>query len=357
MTTVVSERVSRTEEALAALRPDVRELTASVDAAVLRPSDESVLSYADRTRIALRVALVNERWEYADELADQLDSLAGDGAADAVRDVERWSGLPDSLQALLAHCEQVALDPADAGFDEIAELRAQGFSPAQVVAASQVVAYVSYRVRLLLGLSLVEQAGDGPVPAGPVNAIEAGATADGCELPTPAEAFQVLRWVPWVDPVAEPPESEAEPTPFHLTLLHDPQVLAERTALHNAITTGTSALDRADRELAALATSLINGCEYCAAVHGRRQAQLSGDQITAVALATAGPAAVADPRQRAVVDAASALARTPAALAAADIRRLHSAGLNVDDVRDLVAVSAMFAWNNRLLMTLGNAAA
>ncbi|MBB5153735.1 peroxidase-related enzyme [Saccharopolyspora phatthalungensis] len=352
--------MSRTQEALAVLRPDVREFTASVDAAVLRPADESVLSRADRARIALRVALVNEHAEYADELAEQLDSLAGEGAADVIRDVERWSELSESLQALLAHCEQVALDPVDAGFDEIAALRAHGFSSAEVVAASQVVAYVSYRVRLLLGLRLIEQADDGPVPPEPAYSIAVGATADGCELPTPAEAFPVLRWVPWVDPATAPEKSagaDEKRSPFYLTLLHDPQVLAERTALYNAIMTGTGALDRADRELAALATSLITGCEYCAGVHGRRQVQLSKDQVTSVALAKAGPAAVADPRQRAIVDAAGALAPTPAALADTDIRRLRAVGLSLDDIRDLVAVSAMFAWANRLMLTLGNPAA
>jgi uncharacterized peroxidase-related enzyme len=361
MTTAPSDRVSRTDAALAALRPDVREFTTSVDAAVLRPTDQSLLSWADRARIALRVALVNEHDEYADELAQQLDSLAGDGSADVVRDVERWSELPEPLQALLAHCEQVALDPADAGFDEIGALRASGFSSAQVVAASQVVAYASYRVRLLLGLRLIEQADDAPVPAGPVNTIEAGSTADGCQLPTPAEAFPVLRWVPWVDPVPTPEKSAdsdektpAKWSPFYLTLLHDPDVLEERTALYNAIMTGTGSLDRADRELAALATSLATGCGYCAGVHGRRQVQLSKDQVTSVALAEAGPAAVADPQHRAIVDAAGALAPTPAALAATDVRRLHEVGLGPDDVRDLLAVAAMFAWANRLMMTLGN---
>jgi alkylhydroperoxidase family enzyme len=65
----------------------------------------------------------------------------------------------------------------------------------------------------------------------------------------------------------------------------------------------------------------------------------------------------ASSRRRAldVVDVAGALTYTPAALTAADIRRLHAAGLDADDVHDLVAVSSMFAWDNRLIMTLGNA--
>ncbi|MFB9568841.1 hypothetical protein ACFFRS_17875, partial [Saccharopolyspora hordei] len=60
-------------------------------------------------------------------------------------------------------------------------------------------------------------------------------------------------------------------------------------------------------------------------------------------------------RQRAIVDAAAALAPTPAALTAAHLGRLRAVGLSADGVRDLVAVAAMTAWTNRLAMTLGNA--
>ncbi|MFC5833317.1 peroxidase-related enzyme [Nonomuraea insulae] len=181
-------------------------------------------------------------------------------------------------------------------------------------------------------------------------------------LPQASERFPVLTWHPWVE-AAAPPAKEAGAddktpakwSPFYLTLLHDPAVLAERTALYNAIMTGTGSLGRADRELAALATSLVTGCEYCASVHGRRQVQLSKDQVTAVALAERGAAGVTDQRQRAIVDVAAHAAVTPPALTVDDIHRLHAAGLDDDAVRDMIAVAAMFAWANRLMMTLGSA--
>jgi cysteine synthase A len=323
---------------LAGLRDDVREYTESVDAAVLRPTDDSVLSLADRARVALRTAQVNEHPAYAAELAGRLDELAGQGASDVVGDPARWTELPVPTQALLAHAELVALDPADAGQEDVDTLRAHGFTPAQIVAAAQVVAYVSYRVRLLT--ALIEQS-----------------TVDIGGLLPAAETFPVLRWVPWVDPPPAPEladgKTPAKWSPFYLTLAHDPLVLGERTALYNAIMTGPGALPREDRELAALAASLVTGCEYCASIHGRRQAQLAHDETVAVALATKGPDAVADPRQRAVVDAAGSLALTPPRLTAADAGRLRQAGLDDAQVRDLVAVAAMFSWANRLMMTLG----
>ncbi|MFC7341317.1 peroxidase-related enzyme [Saccharopolyspora griseoalba] len=327
-------------EMLSALRPDVRENAERADAAVLRPSDQSLVTTSDRLRIALRVALVNDDHACADELAAEIDD------AEVVRDVERWGSLPEPTQELLAYCEQVALDPADVGTDEIADLR-EHFSSAQVVAATQVAAYASFRSRLLSGLRLVAGCGDGPAAEAGV-VIEAGCSADGGDLSTPEEAFPQLKWASRI-------EGSSGDDQFASTLRHDPAALAAQTALREAIMAGRGSLDRADRELAALATSLVNGCEYCCGVHGRRQVELSGDRLTAVVLAEAGPAAIADPQLRAVVDAAGKLARTPAALAEPDVRRLHQAGLDADDVHDLVAVASMFAWDNRLIMALGNA--
>ncbi|GAA2338113.1 hypothetical protein GCM10009854_12890 [Saccharopolyspora halophila] len=327
-------------ETLSVLRPDVRETAERADAAALRPEEQTLLPTSDRLRIALRVALVNDNDAYADQLAAELDD------AEVVRDVERWGELAEPTQALLAYCEQVALDPADVSADEIAELR-EHFAPAQVVAATQVAGYASFRARLLAGLRLVAGCGDGPA-AGTGVVIEAGCSADGGDLSSPEQAFPQLKWVSRLG-------LSDEEDQFAATLKLDSSVLAAQTALRGAIMTGRGSLDRADRELAALATSLINGCGYCCGVHGRRQVELSGDRLTAVVLAEAGPAAIADPQLRAVVDAAGKLAHTPAALTAPEVRRLHQAGLDADDVHDLVAVAAMFAWDNRLIMALGNA--
>jgi uncharacterized peroxidase-related enzyme len=180
-------------------------------------------------------------------------------------------------------------------------------------------------------------------------------------LDAEATTFPAYAWKPSVQPAEVPAvagdaaKTPAKWSPFYLTLLHDPLVLEERTALYNAIMTGAGSLDRADRELAALATSLVTGCEYCASVHGRRQIQLSKDPVTAVALAQRGPLTLTDPRQQAIVAVAAAAAVTPPNINAADVATLRAVGLDDDAVRDMIAVAAMFAWANRLMMTLGEA--
>ncbi|WP_063787199.1 pyridoxal-phosphate dependent enzyme [Streptomyces sp. NBRC 110028] len=338
------------------LREDLRRHTADVDAVVMRPADDRGLSRADRLRIALRVADVNEDAALRAIYAAELEAEAP-GAVAVVEDPQQWTTLPPRTAALLAHCEQVALDPADSGESEMTALLAAGV-PAQVaVAAAQVVCYVSYRSRLLRGLTCLAHS-----PAQPTGRRPEAVAPSREAVPQGTAAFPVLKWRPWVPAPAEPDrEAGADAktpkkwTPFYRTLLHDPEVLAERTALYDAIMTGEGALDRAERELVALATSLVTGCRYCASVHGRRHVQLSKDQASAAALAAFGPEVLTDVRARVLVGVAAKLAPTPATLDADDIAALRGIGLDDASVADMMAVSAMFAWANRLMMTLGAA--
>jgi uncharacterized peroxidase-related enzyme len=335
------------------LRPDVRDFTRSVDILVISPDDASALSHVDRARIALIVATVNNNSALVRRFTDRLSDLDDADGAALVADPDRWSAFGPTTAALLAHSEQMALDPEDAGEDEIAELTALGISAATIVAASQVVAYVSYLSRLLQGMDAIDEESNLSAPS--------ALPAFTATLDAEATTFPAYAWQPSVQPAEVPAamgdaaKAPAKWSPFYLTLLHDPLVLEERTALYNAIMTGTGSLDRADRELAALATSLVTGCEYCASVHGRRQMQLSKDSVTAVALAQRGPLTLTDPRQQAIVAVAAAAAVTPPNINAADVATLRAVGLDDDAVRDMIAVAAMFAWANRLMMTLGEA--
>ena len=60
-----------------------------------------------------------------------------------------------------------------------------------------------------------------------------------------------------------------------------------------------------------------------------------------------------EPRQRAIADFSAKLAQTPPQAGAAEIRALRSAGLSDSDIADLADAVAMFAWANRLMLTLG----
>ncbi|GLY03797.1 peroxidase-related enzyme [Actinoplanes sp. NBRC 101535] len=352
--------------ALGTLRDDVRASTLALDDLVLRPVDERGLSRTDRLRIALRVAQVNDHRELAAHWTAELGGDAG-----PVGDPSHWAGLGPRAAGILAHAEQMALDPRDLGRDDVHLLGDLGLDAPQTVAVAQVVAYVSYLVRLLRGLAALDENPDTtPAPPRVVGSEPQLAASEPphftATLRPDETEFPVYRWDPWVPPARVPgvePGSDsrtpAKWSPFYLTLLHDPAVLAERTALYNAIMTGSpgvaGALGRADRELAALGTSLVTGCEYCASVHGRRQIQLSGDTGTSVLLAQKGPSVLGDPLQQAVVALAAHTATTPPTVGAGDVTALREAGLGDDAIRDALAVAAMFAWANRLMMTLGEA--
>ncbi|MGH2557481.1 MAG: peroxidase-related enzyme [Thermomicrobiales bacterium] len=178
--------------------------------------------------------------------------------------------------------------------------------------------------------------------------------------------LELVEWrprLPTVDDVEASPDQvavvdEVAPNPrggraYYALLAHDPPVLRERTALFNAVMYGSSGVRRSDRELAAVATSRVNGCIYCASVHARLFAQLTKDAETIQRLLNDGVDAPLDERERAVVDFAVKVARDPAGLGAADLAPLRQAGLSDLEILDVTHAAAMFAWANRLMQTLG----
>lgn len=184
---------------------------------------------------------------------------------------------------------------------------------------------------------------------------------------TPRSRFtlDVLRWQPWletVDDVGATPEQAAlvqevapspESRPYYALLAHDAPALRERTALFNAVMYGHGGARRADRELAAVATSLVNGCRYCTSVHARRYVQLTKEAGAMQRLLDEGVDTALGERERAVVDYAAKLTRDPAGMTAEDLAPLRQAGFSDLEILDVTYSAAMFAWANRLMQTLG----
>jgi uncharacterized peroxidase-related enzyme len=184
---------------------------------------------------------------------------------------------------------------------------------------------------------------------------------------TPVTEFTLdaLEWAPHVTPVdldhATPEQRAAlQVTPsntkvsaYVLTLALDAEILKERTPLFNDIMYGRGGLPRADRELGALAASIVNHCVYCAAVHANRFNQLSKRPEVVEAIYRDGPAAQLPERDQAILDFGIKLSRQPQAVDAADLWRLREVGLTDLEVLDLIHSVAIFGWANRLMHTLG----
>jgi alkylhydroperoxidase domain protein len=244
-----------------------------------------------------------------------------------------------------------------------------------------VIAFVSFQVRVLAGLRLLggqslvgdasatstARSGPAPAPTAPVEPPATRIIRPGEELNRPpAFTRDQLEWTPWLEPLdlADADEAQAAAlegtrgnSPYFRLLARDVAVLTARTATDRGIFYTHGGAPRAERELAAAATSRLNGCIYCASVHARLAAQLSKRPDDVDRLLREGVTSDKDlglgERWQAVVDFAVALARTPSTAAGDHVARLREIGLSDLEILDVAQAAAFFSWANRLMLTLG----
>lgn len=132
---------------LRAQRPDILRHTQGSYDVLLHPTDPGGLSLAERALVALRVA--------------EQAGHAGLAAHYRVLLQQREAGLASSpsprLQRLLDHVALVAATPGKATRAHIEALEQLGLSARDIVALSQLVAFVSYQVRAAFGLALLKE--------------------------------------------------------------------------------------------------------------------------------------------------------------------------------------------------------
>ena len=146
-----------------------------------------------------------------------------------------------------------------------------------------------------------------------------------------------LEWLPWLEPLAAEAMTEHQlaslvdaaraKSPYFRLLARDPDALEARTRTDKDIFYNPDAgLPRAERELAAAATSRFNGCLYCASVHARHAATYSKREADVERLLAEGVSADLGERWNAIVAASVALAATPIAFGPEHVDRLRRAG-------------------------------
>ncbi len=148
--------------------------------------------------------------------------------------------------------------------------------------------------------------------------------------------------------------SNTKVSDYVLTLAHDVESLKVRSPLFNAIMYDEGGMSRAEREIGALAASMVNHCIYCAAVHAMRHAQLEKSTEVTDRLFRDGAKAELSPRDRAIFDFAAALAECPSQAGPEHVEALRAAGLDEAEILDLVLSSSLFGWANRLMHVLGD---
>ncbi len=144
--------------AVAALRSQKPELAVQMQDyydAVFRPSADSAatLPHAERWLIAIRTASHTRSQSAVDWYSAQaLNSGVGEELiTKANNTAEAWNGDPRTT-AIMRHVDLIVTHPVDSSKTDIEALANAELSSMAIVALSQVVAYVSYQVRLIATL-------------------------------------------------------------------------------------------------------------------------------------------------------------------------------------------------------------
>jgi alkylhydroperoxidase domain protein/CMD domain protein len=404
-------------------RPDARDHAQGSFGALFLPVDDSQVSLSERAAVALFVARLHAQpaavafygallretggGEGVEPLiVAEAERAAGSGPYGAfhaenapestegpvytVASVEAAYALGDRLAAALEHAHLLVLHPRDAAREHLQRLLDAGWSSTGVVTLSQLIAFLTFQLRVAHGLDAVRRADGGAAVAADDLAALAGEVARAAEAQLAAGAGDPgagaaaaeqlppaprvtepprftqdsLGWKPWLEPlpVAEFTERHYEALverervhmPYFRVLARDPEALLERTLtdldiFHNA----DAGLPRAERELAAAAASRFNGCVFCASVHSRFATEQGADRAEVQRLLDEGVTARFGTQWDALIDATVALTATPSRFGAAEVVALRGAGLDELELLDAIQAGAFFNWANRRMLSLG----
>ena len=327
------------------------------------------ISVAERLAAALLACVLSHAPALALHYRRILQGQGAPAAAWAAAiDAGQWQVVqPARLATVLGYTAKLIQRPIDGDRAAVQALVRAGLTTPAIVALAQLVAFVSYQVRLVAGLQAMAAADALPAPQSQPRAAAPAPVL----LPTPLHingfTDHIPPWAPWLDTVdlaqATPEQlaalDEMSPTarqsPYFLLLAHQPEILLHRSVAFNAIMFAPGGLSRAERELGATVESRLNGCVYCTAVHAHRFTQLARRNDVIAQLFQQPEGAGCGAREQAVVRFSARLGLQPHDLAAADVAALSAVGLAPVEVLDLVHAVALFAWANRLMLNLGEA--
>ena len=144
---------------LGALRSQRREIMGFIQSnydALLEPADTAGVSRMERGLLALRVAVLEESQPLIEHYRRYLS--AENAPAELVAAVQKRTldqSLSPRLLALLEHVDRLTLEPRAAAPHHLHALKEHGLSDANLVTISQLIAFISFQVRALVGLQLL----------------------------------------------------------------------------------------------------------------------------------------------------------------------------------------------------------
>ncbi|MBO4120699.1 peroxidase-related enzyme [Cupriavidus gilardii] len=324
------------------------------------------LTLTERLAVALYASRLTPSAELAAHYLDRLQQAGADAATVAAIDGARLDGVADArLRAMLAFTQKLIEKPVEGDRAALLSLPAAGLATPEVVTLAQLIAFLAYQARLVAGLRALSGASQGQALPSGLAPAAAATTRPGDTIRINGFTNEVLDWKAWLDvvpveratpeqiAVLEESHPKAKVSDYYLFLVHQPEILRQRSAAFNAIMYAPGGMARDERELASTVVSCVNGCVYCASVHAQRFEQLAkrNDAIAQVFdnPRTAGTTA----REQAIARFSVALTEHPDRIGAASLTALRDVGLSDAEILDGIHAIAIFAWANRLMLNLG----
>jgi uncharacterized peroxidase-related enzyme len=280
-------------------------------------------------------------------------------------------GADARLQAILTFTRTLAERPVEGDKEALLRLPAAGLATPEVIALAQLIAFVSFQLRVIAGLQAIAALGEDKGTAPAVDAAQEP-FVHPANLAKPGEPVRIngytsetLEWKAWLPvldleqatpeqlAVLEGSHPKAKTSDYYRVLVHQARILEQRSIVFNAIMYAPGGLSRAERELASAVVSRVNGCVYCCSVHAQRFEQLTKRNDVIQQLFAEPKGAGTNARERAIVQASIDLTLNPAQFGAAQLQPVRAAGLSNLEMLDLVHAVAIFAWANRLMLNLG----
>jgi uncharacterized peroxidase-related enzyme len=263
----------------------------------------------------------------------------------------------------------LTIKPIDGDKTLLHTLPKAGLNTPTIIALAQLIAFISFQTRVVQGLIAMKAAGAhvGSVSASNTKPAvnHSNSLALGSAIKIKGFTNEVLDWKSWLDvlvidkateeqlAVLKESHPKATTSDYYLTLVHQPEILKQRSIAFNAIMYAPGGLSRAERELGATVVSRINGCVYCASVHAQRFEQL-GKRNDAIEQVFEDPYLITtNTRDKAISDFSIQLTLEPQNVNANSIQALTDVGMSMGEVLDLMHSVAIFAWANRLMLNLG----
>lgn len=136
-------------------RADVMALTQQTHDGALTPADPGGLSHAERAALACRIAKLNADAAFEAHFESLMEKAGASDTTARICDVWFDGGSEVRLKALIRHVDLVAHAPKDAERRDVELLQEAGIADADIVRLSELVAFVSYQIRVVAGLRLM----------------------------------------------------------------------------------------------------------------------------------------------------------------------------------------------------------